>query len=314
MPRPKISVLMPVLNAGKFFREALDSVLAQTYTDWELLVADDGSTDGSPDVLRSYDDPRIRTVPNPGHLGYLRSINRLFGMATGEFITFQDADDFCHPERFRRQVEALENDPDLGLCGTFIDVVDSRGKRLIEDSRPDDWESVKRVLLERNPFCGQTIMIRREIQDAVGGYRECFEGYSFQDYDWAARAAQRYKAINIPEVLYSYRQHPGSISKGVNVGRAVGFLLARALARQRAERGSDFVMEGNERGFAELKRALSMPFENDRSFLYRDAAVRFFWGGLKARAIRCAVTATWLGPWQVANYRTLVYILRHRAT
>jgi len=126
MPQPKVSVLMPVLNAGKFFREALDSVLAQTYTDWELLVADDGSTDGSPDVLRSYDDPRIRTVPNPGHLGYLRSINRLFGMATGEFITFQDADDFCHPERFRKQVEALENDPDLGLCGTFIDVVYNR--------------------------------------------------------------------------------------------------------------------------------------------------------------------------------------------
>src|SRR2546428_1522930 len=126
--RPGVRVLMAVHNGEPHLRAAVESVLAQTYPDFELLIVDDGSTDGSADVVRSYEDRRIRLLENERNLGQIPSLNRALREAHGEYVARLDHDDLCLPERLERQVEELDAEPSAALAGTWIDVVDEDGR------------------------------------------------------------------------------------------------------------------------------------------------------------------------------------------
>lgn len=307
---PLVSVVMPAFNCRAFVRQAIGSVLAQTHSRWELLVADDASADGTRALIDAFDDRRIRRFHNEHRLGYLRTCNMLFGHCTGELVTFQDADDFSELTRLERQVAAFATDVDLGMCGTWVTLVDSRGDPIAEDRRPTSYAEIRSSLASRSPFCGATIMVRRDLLQTIGGYRDFFDGYSFQDYDWAYRIAERHKSINLPELLYSYRQHPASNSKIIAVRRAIGARLVQALARQRLASGADVVMQRDPVGQERLIEELSRPYRLDPSLLYREAAaaqlsMRLWWPALRAAGM--GVRAR---PWSLLNWRTLGYCAR----
>ena len=307
---PRVSVLMPAYNAASFIGQAIESILEQTWPDWELLVANDCSTDTTLDVASSYQDHRVRVVQNPVRLGYLRATNSLFSAARGAFVTFQDADDYSSPRRFETLLEAFAAEPELGLVGSFAWRIDSHGATLGCDRRPETSEAIRELLLVRSPIFPNTAMVRAEVLADIGGYRECFEGYSHQDYDWAARIAEKYEARNIPEALYYYRQHEASNSKQVNIKRMIGHDLARELARQRHSRGSDLIMDCDWTGFAALEVELARPYILDPSRLYREAATRFYWGGMHRLSFRCAVAAMRAAPLRADNLRVLAYVVR----
>jgi glycosyltransferase involved in cell wall biosynthesis len=147
---PRVTVVMAVYNAAQFLREAIASVLSQTYTDFELIVVDDASTDDSSAILRSYNDPRIRIIRHQTNLGASLSRNDALAAARGELIAIMDADDVCAPTRIERQVEFLQAHPAVGLVGCGIyDNIDASGAVLYTSFLPEPNEAIQRALMTR---------------------------------------------------------------------------------------------------------------------------------------------------------------------
>jgi glycosyltransferase involved in cell wall biosynthesis len=203
---PAVSVLLPVYNGARFLRPALESILGQSFTDFELLVLDDGSTDDSVRIAEGYRDPRIRILSAASNQGLPRALNRGLAAASGEFVARQDADDLSHPDRFARQLEFLRANPTVALVGAQAEVIDetgaAAGRRL---AYPCDDAAIRRRLLLRNPFAHTTVMFRRTAVLAVGGYDESFR--YCQDFALWNRLATRHRVANLHEVLAGYRIH-----------------------------------------------------------------------------------------------------------
>ncbi len=199
---PKVSVVVPVLNGMPYLEQALHSILAQTFTDFQLVVLDNGSEDGSLAFARSVAavDPRVEVYSEPAPLGMVGSSNAVIERSTGRFVARMDADDVSAPLRLERQVHLLESRPDAVMIGIIGDGIDQWGNRV----RPRD----RSRLLEMNPLapCDHgSIMFRREVFDRAGGYREGTEG--FEDQDLYRRMTAYGKLLVLTEGLFSYRFH-----------------------------------------------------------------------------------------------------------
>ena len=235
--RPLVSVLMGVRDGGAHLRGALDSVLAQSLRDLELIVVDDASTDGTPQLLAAYEDERLVVVRNEENLGLTRSLNRALDRARGHFIARQDADDRSLPERLTRQVKYLERRPELSLCGTWARFIDYSGHVVGAGHPPGDSAELAAGLPLENKIFHGTILARRALMDALGGYRDAFR-YS-QDYDLYLRALAGHRLANLPEELYELRFHTASISDRHAELQHRYRALARRLHTQRLASGSD---------------------------------------------------------------------------
>lgn len=211
MTSPRVTVLMPVYNGQAFLREAVASVLAQTYHDFELLIIDDGSTDKTPAILQEFHDPRIRIVRNETNLKLIRSLNRGIGLARGEFIARMDADDLCHPERFARQVEFLERSPDVDVVGTDIIIFETDTARGFRPSPPPTSAAqVRWELLRVSCLYHPTVMLRKSIFASEEPYDP--EYVHCEDYELWLRLSRRRRLENLDEPLLYYRRHAASIT------------------------------------------------------------------------------------------------------
>ena len=145
MSKPLVSVVIPVYNSEKYLQLAIDSILSQTYTNLELILMNDVSTDSSKEICLSNKDPRVLYFENEKNLGIALTRNAGFSKAKGKYIAILDNDDISLPERLERQVEFLENHPDYGMCGTFYSVIDGEGKQVFKVELPTnlDSESIK---------------------------------------------------------------------------------------------------------------------------------------------------------------------------
>lgn len=209
MTTPRISVLMPVYNGGAYLRPAIDSILAQTFTDFEFLIIDDGSTDDSLAIARSYADPRIRLEPNGRNLGLIATLNRGLGLVRGEYIARMDCDDISFPGRLARQVAMLDRHPEIGLCGTWFERVEGKVRTII---RPPLDDGVIRLFLTfQNAFAHNTIMLRRSI---IERYQLRYDPQypHAEDYEFWTRCAEHTRLANLPEVLLRYHYHPANTS------------------------------------------------------------------------------------------------------
>ena len=213
MSEPRVTVLMTVYNGAAYVRSAVDSVLAQTYADFELLVIDDASTDGSGDVVRAVCDARIRVVPNAANLGLTTSLNTGLALARGELVARHDADDLSRPERLATQVALLDTRPEVSLVGSWYQKIDPAGKSLGERALPVDHARLSWALLFYCPFVHSAVVFRRRAVVEMGGYDERFV-YA-QDYDLWSRMARRAKVANIPATLVEYRQGPATMTSTV---------------------------------------------------------------------------------------------------
>jgi hypothetical protein len=207
----RVTVLMPVYNGQRYLREAIESILAQTFRDFEFLIINDGSTDRSREVICSYRDARIRLVDNGRNLGLTPSLNRGLEIAAGEFIARQDADDISAPERLAKQVAFLEAQPDTVLLGTGYTKIAAEGHALHEQSLPCDCTALRWALLFHCPFVHSAAMLRKSpVLREIGFYDETFR-YA-QDYDYWSRIARRLAVANLAEPLVKYRVSDFSMS------------------------------------------------------------------------------------------------------
>ena len=211
---PIVSVVMSVYNARAHVREAVESMLRQTYDDFELVVIDDGSTDGSGDLIRKFNDRRIRLVQQ-SNSGLAAALNHGVTLARGRYIARMDADDVSEPDRLRRQVNLLNARPEVAIVGTSFEVIDERGGHLYTFWALPHDEDIRRQLLVRNPFGHGTVMIRKEALVAVGGYRLV----AIEDYDLWIRVLHEHRGANVPDVLYRWRVNPEGMSHGSAAAR-----------------------------------------------------------------------------------------------
>lgn len=210
---PEVSVLLCVYNGENYLRDALDSILDQTFTNYEFIVVNDGSTDSTDEILQEYasNDMRIRLVNNETNLGLTPSLNRGLAIARGEFIARQDADDISYPLRLERQVSWMNAHPKVGLLGTYYDVICQAGLKIETVTPPVGNAQLQQSLLKGNVFGHGTVMIRRQALSSVGYYSESY--LWAEDYELWLRLSEIVEIANLPETLYAYQSHDQSISR-----------------------------------------------------------------------------------------------------
>ncbi len=231
----QVSVIMPVRNTGAWVKDAIESLLAQTFADFELLVIDDGSDDDTTranlDATAAIDS-RIRLIRTPP-LGLVAALNRGIAEARAPLLARLDADDRALPERLAAQVRYLSQETEVGLLGTWAQRIDSQGavtSRLTPETRADE---LVRILQSRNPFIHSSIMLRAELARRLAGYRAAFAGA--EDYDFWLRISEVSRLANLPEFLVQYRRHASSASRLQPSRQAFSVRLAQRAAQWRRQ-------------------------------------------------------------------------------
>lgn len=205
---PRVSVIMSAHNEERYVRSAIDSILRQTFGDFEFVVIDDGSVDRTAEILKGYQDPRVR-VYHQANQGQSVALNRGIRLASGSFIARMDADDVALPQRLEKEVAFLDGHPEIGLVGTWCVKVDSITGQERLHPLPEEDGAIRKFMTVDNPFIHSSVMIRKSVLDRVGLYDE---GLIWQDYDLWVRIARHYRMANIPDPLIIRRKHPTSIS------------------------------------------------------------------------------------------------------
>ncbi len=207
----KVSVLFPVFNTkGEYLRKAIDSILSQTFSDFEFLILNDASTNNVEEVIKSYTDPRIKYFKNEKNLGISGSRNKLIDLAKGDYFAVMDHDDISLPDRFQKQVDYLDNNPDVGVVSSYVGYIHRKGR---VDKNPTNHEDICMALFAR---CGSLIhpasMIRKSVLlDNNLKYESEFT--PAEDYALWCRLMTHTKFHNIPEILFLYRKHSTNTTK-----------------------------------------------------------------------------------------------------
>jgi len=232
MAAPPVSVVVPVYNGERFLAEAVASILEQTYANLELIVIDDGSTDGSLRVLQRFRDPRMRVLVNERNLGGARSANRAMTEARGVYVARMDQDDVSLPRRLERQVEFLEGHPEIAVVGTWVQIVDDEGREIGHRRFATGSDDVRKALLRFCALVHSSVMFRKAPVVAAGGYGTGRLGRHCRDYELWLRLSETVRLANIPEVLVQYRVHSGQMSSE----RVLGLIRDTAACRNHAIR------------------------------------------------------------------------------
>jgi len=236
---PKTSVVMPVNNGERWLAEAIESVLAQTFTALELIIVDDGSTDASPDIIAAMSgrDSRIRAVRQPRRHGLVSALNRALALARAPLLARLDTDDIALPERLARQARSFNEQPTLVLLGTSAEKIDENGRHIGDVRRETQSERLTTLLRKSNPFVHSSVMMRTALVQKLGGYREAFLGA--EDVDLWLRLSEHGTVANLPQPLVRYRIHGGNVTGRLGVRQCFSARLAGASALARRTSGVD---------------------------------------------------------------------------
>ena len=255
---PAISVILPVYNAETYVREAVESILAQSFADFELIIINDGSTDGSGAILRKLAarDARIVLIERPND-GYVSALNKGIEMARADLVARMDADDVAMPERFALQHARMVQEPELAVLSSFIRVIDKAGNTIRLGEYPLTPKATARHLVRGDgacPVAHPAVMMRRNAVLKAGGYRKAF--CPAEDYDlWLRMSELGYAIANLPQPLLNYRWHDANVSVIERNKQARNFILAR-LAHRVRKAGLPDPFEGVETINGELIRAI----------------------------------------------------------
>lgn len=183
MNKPKVSVIMGVYNGEQTMRRAIDSIIEQTFTDWELIICDDCSTDKTSEILAEYveKDSRIKPIKNEKNMRLAYTLNHCLEVAQGEYIARMDADDISLPERFEKQVNYLDEHPEMAVVGSGSIIFDENGDKLVRGIGCE--YPMKKIVHKSTPFMHVTIMMRKSAYDLLEGYRVCPETMRAEDLD-----------------------------------------------------------------------------------------------------------------------------------
>jgi glycosyltransferase involved in cell wall biosynthesis len=294
---PIVSVIMSVYNGEKYLAAAIESIRAQTFSHFEFIIIDDGSADGSPQILKRFaeKDSRLR-VETRANKGLTRSLNEAIAQSRGEFLARMDADDVALPNRLQIQIDFLRAHPDVVLLGGGYELIDGAGRVLTRMIPPtDDATLQEHALSGRTPICHPLAMMRRDAVAKVGGYDESLA--VAQDLDLWLKLGEVGKVACVPDVLLRYRQHPKSVSEERQAMQIENMRLAcqRACAR---------------RGIArEFKGDVGWRPTSDRASRHRFALQYGWWAfnsGQRRTAMVYGTKALGAQPFSAESWRLLI--------
>jgi glycosyltransferase involved in cell wall biosynthesis len=262
---------MPVYNGAEFLDEALESVLVQTYADFEVVVVDDGSTDATPEILERYvaRDRRFR-VERQSNKGVVDALNHACQLAEGTYLSRLDSDDVALPGRLALQVEFLRQHPEVAVVGGGATMIDRSGRPLWDKSASLEHEEIVEALLEFCAFIHSTVSMRRDAVERVGGYRGAFK--HAEDHDLWLRLSETSRLAQLPEIVARYRLHPGQVSVQELKRQALSSAAAKAAARVRRRTGVDPTY-----GLSEITPATCIALGLDDADLVREHVVTTMW-------------------------------------
>lgn len=263
---PRISVVMPVYNGERFLDEAIVSIISQTFADFEFIIVDDGSQDGTPEILQRFQnsDPRIVIHRQPYNVGITACLNLGCSLAQGEFIARMDADDISLPLRFEMQVRFLDANPRVALVGTQAIWMDSDGIQLKQNLVPELPKVIGWRLLVSNPIIHPSVMMRRAAVKALNFYR--VQDLPGQDYDLWARLSMESELANLPDLLLKYRVRSDSITGQKQAAQA------RSVAEVMRSLASHYLRQDISFTTADALRAIAWNQPLDSLAQIRDAA------------------------------------------
>lgn len=240
-----VSIIMPAYNCEKYVGKAIESILNQTYTNFELLIADDCSRDGTKRTIEKFLDPRIKTFHNEVNLGYLQASNKLFKLCKGEYITFQDADDYSDSERIMKLIEFLELNPKIDCVGSNVVKISAEGKEFARSNFPLADADIRKAFLNyRIVVTGSALMLKKDIIEEIGIYNEFFDRIGSEDIYMFSHILGQFNVANLSDPLYYYRANPTSVSSSHENPKAlVGHNIVIFFYKRRLRKQSDFILK-----------------------------------------------------------------------
>ena len=306
---PRVSVVMCAYNGMGMIEQAVGDILAQTFDDWELVISDDGSSDGTRDWLAGLSDPRIRVILQDKNLGYVRNKNAAIAAARGDLITQQDQDDRTDPERLARMVAALERSG-VAIAGCGYRKYDVAGKLRFETTLDRETLITAHDPAAPYPFWFPALLVRRDVYAEVGRFDEFFAGAFGDDLYWTVKANERHPILCLHERLYDYVESFGSITgrAGSNRKLVMGEVIETLLGQRRI-RGSDDLEDNQLAALAAIEAELcgnrQLVAEKLRIQAARATDQERF------REVPSLLGRAWfLAPFKVATFRTAIYYLR----
>jgi Glycosyl transferase family 2 len=232
MNEPVVSMVMVVCNVDRFLDKAIESILQQTFEEFEFIIVDYGSTDSTKDIVQAYalKDARVRMNEIP-HCGLGDARNAACSLARGRYIGMMDADDVSLPDRLRLEVDFMEKNPKVGLLGAAVQWINAAGKPLYVGRVPTSDGELRKAQAIQCSFWQPTVLVRREAFLRAGGYRDAFA--PAEDYDLWLRITEHYECANLEDVVLNYRMHPHQVSLRKRKQQTLGILAAQESAAMR---------------------------------------------------------------------------------
>jgi glycosyltransferase involved in cell wall biosynthesis len=306
-----LSVILPAYNAEKYISETINSILSQTFSDFELLICDDCSSDKTWGIIKNLNDSRIRIFRNEKNLGKTHTCNKLFNFTKGKYLTIHDADDISLADRFDKQIHFLENNIGYGLVGCNFLEIDQMGKEFSRSNLVLDNETIKAKINVCSQFHGPTMVFEKRLINKYNGiYRPYFENHN-EDTDLAYRLLELKMGANISDHLYLYRINPQGLSKKKLTPKKRNlYSVVVWLAKQRQERGYDDLMINRPDLVDAYLDTILIKYQKDKSLIYRERASFLNYYRLHNEAVVECFKGLIKKPFIRDNYGALWYSLK----
>lgn len=312
MKTPLVSIIMPIYNAGPFLKSAIACILNQTYSNLELVVGDDGSTDNSWEIISTFNDRRIVKHRFDENIGNLLVCNFLFSKCKGDYIGIQDADDWCDLDKIEKQVDYLNANSTVSLVGTAYAIGSEEGNVLSRHPYSLDHENIVEFILSNQylPFHCASILVRKGILKHVGLYRTYFDRIGAADFDWIYRIAADYKLGLISDTYYYYRSNQQSFTNSFNTDlkRKFSENIAFFLFQQRLNSGIDSLQNNDKETVEQYFEKLTDPYIKNKGLIYSDFAWDFIRKQKFSYSLKLVLKSIFKEPFVMANYISILKI------
>ncbi|WP_113637901.1 glycosyltransferase family 2 protein [Nubsella zeaxanthinifaciens] len=317
MSKVKISVLMCLYNAEDFVEQAINSIIDQSFNEWELLIGDDCSTDRSLEIAEHFasKDDRIKIFKNDKNLGYLLNTNSLWHKAQGNYITFQDADDWSDKNRLTLQYNFIR-EKQIDICSSNFMRVNLKGIKTsvgsIEAREKLTYSDLYSEFARHRklPVFTGSLFLNKKVSDEVGMYKSFFSRKCGEDADWILRASRSFKVGTLPEILYFYRENPRGVTQNISIDSLVNNDLIFNIHEKYINYGIDLLEDDYANDLIQIETRLKRKYVKDISSVYYEKVKNGIYHQLWLFSLKNILLAIKAKPFRSIYYRTLFFILK----
>ncbi|MGE0588204.1 MAG: glycosyltransferase family 2 protein [Cyclobacteriaceae bacterium] len=310
MTSPRLTILMPAYNAALYISEAIESLLNQTFRDFELWILNDGSTDNTWQIIESFSDSRIKKFSSDVNKGRVGTVNEYITRVKTEYLTVTDADDVSVADRLQQQIELMDRNGKLVMCGTSYFMMNEKGIVMGKMILSDDFEWIRNGILTKSMFLGGTTVMRTSALERLDEFYRAYFKDNRADTDLSARMTDLGMCVNIVEPLYLYRTVTNSLSRRnysprfVIIDQLICFLTA-----QRRENGADCLMSNNLEVLKQFELEKLEGYNRDTARIHYQGAFYHLYWGVNKLAFQSAVRAFWMRPFYPKSIFVLLFVI-----